>query len=85
MESRGGDDIRYLWLFIFFGVLIWSGIEPKDRFTWFLEVSPALIGLALIAWTWHSFRLTPILYFLILLHAIVLMVGGHYTYARVLP
>ena len=75
--------IRYLWLLIFFSVLIWSGIGPKDRFTWLLEVSPALIGLVLLAWTWNSFRLTPLLYFLILLHSIVLMVGGHYTYAEV--
>ncbi|HEY5738192.1 MAG TPA: DUF2238 domain-containing protein [Gammaproteobacteria bacterium] len=75
--------MRYLWLLVFFGVLAWSGIAPKDRFTWLLEVSPALIGLALLAFTWHSFRLTPLLYLLILLHSIVLMVGGHYTYAEV--
>ena len=64
-------------------MLAWSGIAPKDRFTWLLEVSPALIGLGLLAFTWHSFRLTPLLYLLILLHSIVLMVGGHYTYAEV--
>jgi putative membrane protein len=64
-------------------VLAWSGIAPKDRFTWLLEVSPALIGLGLLAFTWRSFRLTPLLYLLILLHSIVLMVGGHYTYAEV--
>jgi putative membrane protein len=74
---------RYLWLLVFFGVLAWSGISPKDRFTWFLEVAPALIGFALLAWTWNSFRLTPLLYAFILLHCIVLMVGGHYTYAEV--
>jgi len=64
-------------------VLVWSAIEPKDLYTWILEVLPALIGLALMAWTWNSFRLTPLLYFFILLHCIVLMVGGHYTYAEV--
>ncbi|WP_261841721.1 DUF2238 domain-containing protein [Aliamphritea ceti] len=64
-------------------VLIWSGINPKDQFTWFLEVVPALIGGALLAATYKSFRLTPILYFFILLHCLVLMVGGHYTYAEV--
>jgi len=74
---------RYLWLVVFFGVLAWSGIAPKDRFTWILEVAPALIGIALLAWTRNSFRLTPLLYFFILLHSIVLMVGGHYTYAEV--
>jgi putative membrane protein len=63
--------------------LVWSGIHPKDQFTWFLEVAPAMIGAALLATTYNSFRLTPILYLFILLHCIVLMVGGHYTYAEV--
>ena len=62
---------------------MWSGINPKDQFTWFLEVAPALIGGVLLAATYNSFRLTPILYFFILLHCIVLMIGGHYTYAEV--
>jgi putative membrane protein len=64
-------------------VLVWSGINPKDQFTWFLEVAPAMIGGALVAATYNSFRLTPILYFFILAHCVVLMVGGHYTYAEV--
>jgi putative membrane protein len=64
-------------------VLIWSGVNPKDPLTWFLEVAPALIGVILLASTYHSFRLTPLLYFFILLHCFVLMVGGHYTYAEV--
>ena len=64
-------------------VLVWSGIHPKDQLTWFLEVLPTLIGLLVLAWTYHSFRLTPLLYFLILVQSIVLMVGGHYTYAEV--
>jgi len=64
-------------------VLIWSGINPKDQFTWLLEVSPAIIGGILMAFTYNSFRLTTILYFFILLHCIVLMIGGHYTYAEV--
>jgi putative membrane protein len=72
-----------LWLLIFFSVLIWSAIDPKDMFTWFLEVVPALIGLAVLVYTRNSFPLTPLIYVLILLHAIVLMVGGHYTYAEV--
>jgi len=63
--------------------LVWSGISPKDQFTWFLEVAPALIGGVLLAATYRSFRLTPILYVFVLLHCIVLMVGGHYTYAEV--
>jgi len=74
---------KYLWLGTFFGVLIWSAIHPKDYFTWFLEVFPALIGLVLIVLTYKKFPLTPLLYTLILIHMIILMVGGHYTYAQV--
>ena len=73
----------FLWLSIFFGVLIWSGIEPKDRLTWVLEAGPAMIGLLVMAKTRISFPLTPLLYFWILLHCIVLMVGAKYTYAEV--
>ena len=73
----------FLWLGIFFGVLIWSGIEPKDRLTWVLEAGPAIIGLIIMAKTRQSFPLTPLLYFWILLHCIVLMVGAKYTYAEV--
>ena len=72
-----------LWLLTFFGVLLWSVIEPKDLNTWFLEVFPALIGFVVLAWTYKSFPLTSLLYILILFHSIVLMVGGHYTYAEV--
>ena len=74
---------KVLWLAIFFTVLLWSAIHPKDYFTWFLEVVPALIGLIVMAFTYKKFPLTTLLYSLILLHSIVLMVGGHYTYAEV--
>lgn len=73
----------YLWLGVFFAVLIWSGIEPKDRLTWVLEAGPAIIGLLVMAKTRQSFPLTPLLYFWILLHCVVLMVGAKYTYAEV--
>ena len=72
-----------LWLAIFFAVLAWSAINPYDRLTWWLEVAPALIGLVLMAWTYQRFPLTSLLYILILIHSLILMVGGHYTYARV--
>ncbi|MFT6558825.1 DUF2238 domain-containing protein [Sneathiella sp.] len=75
--------MQILWLAVFVAVLIWSGINPKDYFTWFLEVLPAIIGLGLLAATRKRFPLTPLLYFLILVHAVILMVGGHYTYAEV--
>jgi len=69
-------------LIILFGVLIWSVINPKDLFTWFLEVIPALIGLIVLTLTYNRFRLTNLVYILILLHAIILIIGGHYTYAE---
>jgi len=75
--------MRYAWIGIFVAVLIWSGISPKDYLTWALEVSPAIIGFGVLAATRRVFPLTPLLYFLILVHCIVLMVGGHYTYAEV--
>lgn len=74
---------RVAWLAIFFTVLLWSGIHPKERVVWWLEVAPALIGLVILAATWRSFRLTPLVYTLILVHSVILMIGGHYTYAEV--
>jgi putative membrane protein len=68
---------------VFLLVLIWSGIRPHDYPTWALEVAPAVIAFAVLAVTRRAFPLTPLLYGLILLHCIVLMVGGHYTYAEV--
>ncbi|MBW3139035.1 DUF2238 domain-containing protein [Ferrimonas balearica] len=73
----------FLWAGCFTAVLLWSGYQPKDTFTWFLEVLPALIGAVLLVATYRRFPLTPMLYLLILAHCIVLMVGGHYTYAEV--
>ena len=75
--------MKTLWLSIFFITLAWSAIDAHDYPTWALEVAPAVIGLAGMAWTYNSFRLTPLLYWLILAHCIVLIVGGHYTYAEV--
>lgn len=79
-ESR---PIRSLWIVIYCAVLIWSAIAPKDAFTWFLEVAPAMVGAVLLAVTYQRFPLTRLLYGWILLHCVVLMVGGHYTYAEV--
>ena len=75
--------MRYLWLSIFIPILIWSAALPKDPFTWFLEVLPVFIGLFILVFTYKKFPLTPLLYVLILIHMIILMVGGHYTYAEV--
>jgi putative membrane protein len=64
-------------------VLLWSGIAPHDRFTWFMEVVPVLIGLPILVFTYHRFRFTTLVYCLVALHMIILMVGGKYTYAEV--
>ena len=65
------------------GGLLASGIGAYDRLTWLLEVLPVIIGLPLLAVTWKPFPLTPLVYRLLFLHAVILMIGGHYTYARV--
>ena len=72
-----------IWIFIYFSVFIWSFINPKDLFTWFLEVFPAMIAFVVLAITYKNFKLTPLVYSLILIHCIILMVGGHYTYSEV--
>lgn len=64
-------------------LLVWSGVGPHDRFTWFLEVAPILIGVPVLIAIYPKFRFTPLVYSLIWIHACILMLGGHYTYARV--
>jgi putative membrane protein len=64
-------------------LLVASGVAPYDRFTWMLEVAPILIVVPVLVATYRRFRLTPLAYRLIFAHAVVLMVGGHWTYARV--
>lgn len=64
-------------------MFLWSAIDPKDQLIWFLEVVPAIVGIIVLIFTYNYFRLTPLLYSLILIHCIILMVGGHYTYAEV--
>jgi putative membrane protein len=63
--------------------LVASGIRPYDRLTWVLEVLPVLIAAPLLIVTYRRFPLTPLLYWLIAIHALILILGGHYTYARV--
>jgi putative membrane protein len=72
-----------LMLVVFFAVLTWSGIHPYDRFTWLLEISPAVGALILLALTYRRFEFTTMTYLLILIHCIILMIGGKYTYAEV--
>lgn len=75
--------MRIVWIAVFMIVLVWSGIAPKDFMTWCLEVFPAVIGAAVLWFTRESFPLTTLVYVLILTHCVILMVGGHYTYAEV--
>ena len=72
-----------LFFLLYFSVFIWSAINPKDYFTWFLEVIPAIIALFILIFTYKRFKFTPLVYSLILIHCLILMVGGHYTYAQV--
>jgi putative membrane protein len=64
-------------------VFVWSLINPHDYFTWFLEVVPAMIGFICLATTYKKFRFTNLTYTLIAIHAMILMIGGHSTYAEV--
>ena len=72
-----------LYLILFFLGLLLSAINPKEYFTWFLEVIPALLGLVVLAFTYKRFAFTNFTYGFILLHSYILFIGGHYTYAEV--
>ncbi|MGH3899072.1 MAG: DUF2238 domain-containing protein [Pseudonocardiaceae bacterium] len=65
--------------------LVWSGIAPVSRLTWLMEVGWVLIGLPVVLWEWRRFPLTRLLCWLLVLHAFVLLYGGHYTYAETPP
>jgi putative membrane protein len=64
-------------------VLVWSGVQPYERGTWIMEVFPVLMGIPILFATFSRFPLSPLVYRLLFIHAVILMVGGHYTYARV--
>lgn len=70
-------------LLLFSLVFLWSAINPNDRLTWLLEVLPTVIALPILWSTYQKFPLTHLLYVLIFLHAIILLIGSHYTYAEV--
>ena len=75
--------LQTTWIVVFLAVLIWSGIGPHDYPTWLLEVAPALVAATVLWFTRERFPLTRLTYILILIHCIILIVGGHYTYAEV--
>ncbi|GAA0700355.1 DUF2238 domain-containing protein [Marinobacterium maritimum] len=72
-----------LWLTLYLLVFAWSAWQPADRVIWVLEVLPAIVALLILALTRRRFPLTPMVYLLLLSHCVILMVGGHYTYAEV--
>jgi putative membrane protein len=82
MHTAGNRELLFLLGATVLALLV-SGLQPYDRLTWFLEVLPVLIAIPLLALTRPAFALTRLVYWLIFLHALVLIVGGHYTYARV--
>jgi putative membrane protein len=83
--ERGRTDRREPWILLFLGgaLLVFSGIRPHDQLTWLEEVGPILIGVPILMATYRRMPLTPLVYRLLFLHAVILMIGGHYTYARV--
>ncbi|WP_024851182.1 DUF2238 domain-containing protein [Hydrogenovibrio kuenenii] len=72
-----------LWLGIFLMLLFWSASEPKDWPTWWMEALPALIGAPLVLYYRSKIGVTSLVYWLVLLHCTVLLIGAHYTYAEV--
>ena len=80
---KPGERTHVALLATVIAVMLWSAWGPHDRFTWWLEVTPGLVGLAILLATYRRFRFTTLCYTLIALHICVLCVGGHYTYARV--
>jgi putative membrane protein len=83
LEVRGAPREPWILLGVTLALLVLSGIAPRDRFTWVLEVAPVIIAVPILVATSGRFPLSPLLYRLLFLHACVLMLGGHYTYAEV--
>ena len=83
--EKPANDGRVLLALVgsFVAALIWSMIRPRDWFTWALEVFPAVAGLIILAATYRKFPFTTLAYVIMWAHALVLLVGGHYTYAEV--
>ncbi|MFW2488231.1 DUF2238 domain-containing protein [Clostridium chromiireducens] len=77
-----GKKVHLMLLISIIIILIISGINPYDRFTWFLEVFPAIIGITALVLTYNKFMFTNLVYILVWFHAVILIVGGHYTYAE---
>ena len=82
MNNRSNRLSKFL-LISLFVVFVWSLIKPVDLFTWVLEALPVIIAVPFLMITYKKFRLTDTSYILIWVHAIILLIGAHYTYAKV--
>jgi putative membrane protein len=83
-SSAAGSRRAFIGLMAAVGaVLVWSLIAPHDYFTWLLEVFPVLLAVPVLVGTYRRFRFSTLVYALLAVHAAILMVGGHYTYAEV--
>ncbi|MDW7643491.1 MAG: DUF2238 domain-containing protein [Desulfuromonadales bacterium] len=84
MVASTRDRNLHLFLLIsLLALLVWSVIEPADLFIWILEAFPAIVAVIVLLLTYRTFRLTNLAYVLIWLHAAILIVGSHHTYAEV--
>lgn len=83
MMLRNSTLLHGVMLLLTLSMLLWSGVHPRDRYTWLLEVAPVLIAVPVLLLSYRQFSLTDLVYVGIALHAAILMVGGHYTYAQV--
>jgi putative membrane protein len=83
MSDERQPRYQIVLLVVVLAVLVWSGIQPADRFTWLMEVFPVLIAVPVLLATHRRFRFTPLVYTLMAVHACILMLGGKYTYAQV--
>ena len=79
---KSNRKFHLILLAILLSILIWSVINPKDLFIWFLEVLPVLIGAMVLIYIYPKYKFSNFVYVLITIEAIILIVGGHYTYAE---
>ncbi|HNX05919.1 MAG TPA: DUF2238 domain-containing protein, partial [Opitutales bacterium] len=81
-ERKPVPALAVLWIAIYVLMVGLSAWHPKDTLTWWLEIFPSAIGVAVMAATFRRFPLSPILYWIILVHSAILYAGGHFTYAE---
>jgi putative membrane protein len=83
VHTQSGKLYHVTLLTSFIAFLLLSAIRPHDYFTWFLEVIPAIICVKILVYVYRKFKFTNLVYSLIWIHALILIIGGHYTYAEV--